>query len=126
MLHHIPSETLRRRLVQDFRDRLNRSGMAAISVWDIGTSERMRHRTVDWSEIGLSAAEVEPGDVLVDWRSGGYGLRYVHNFSNDELGALGREAGFEGVETFRSDGDGGRMGLYQIWRRVEGAEPSTW
>jgi hypothetical protein len=31
--------------------------------------------------VGLSANDVDPGDYLLDWRSGGEGLRYIHHFS---------------------------------------------
>ena len=58
---------------------------------------------------------MDPGDYLLDWRSGGQGLRYVHHFSREELGALAAAYGFEVVETFESDGEGGRLGLYGVW-----------
>jgi hypothetical protein len=59
---------------------------------------------------------MDPGDALLDWRSGGLGLRYVHHFTPDELSDLARDAGFSLEETFWSDGEGGRLGLYQVWR----------
>lgn len=115
LLHHLPGDTLRLRLASDLRRFLKPAGKAAVSVWDYLRSDRLRHRVVDWSEIGLAPSDLDPGDALLDWRSGGYGLRYVHHFTPAELTGLAHRAGFEGVETFRSDGDDGQLGVYQIW-----------
>jgi hypothetical protein len=58
---------------------------------------------------------VDAGDYLLDWRQGGSGLRYVHHFDEAELSALAATTGFRVLETFYSDGEGGRLGLYQVW-----------
>jgi hypothetical protein len=66
----------------------------------------------------MSASEVDAGDYLLDWRSGGKGLRYVHQFDEKELGALAKESSFRIMDTFHSDGESGNLGLYQIWKPV--------
>jgi hypothetical protein len=81
-------------------------------------SSRWRERVQPWERIEMSAAEVEPGDALLDWRSGGFGLRYVHLFSEEELAWLAQKTGYTVIDTFFSDGEGGKLGLYQIWRAV--------
>jgi hypothetical protein len=81
-------------------------------------SPRLRARIRPWKTIDLSDDEVEPGDYLLDWRRGGYGLRYVHHFDEGELSILADEAGFEVRETFYSDGENSRLGLYQVWERL--------
>jgi SAM-dependent methyltransferase len=118
VLHHIPDETHRLRFASDLGACLKPSGKAAVSAWDFPRSERLRHRVVDWSAIDLAASDVDPGDALLDWRSGGYGLRYVHHFTPAELSDLAQRAGLEVAETYRRDGDDGQLGLYQIWRRA--------
>ena len=72
-----------------------------------------------WERIGLTATDVDAGDYLLDWRRGGEELRYVHQFSEEELSALATESGFEVAETFYSDGEGGRLGLYQVWKKKD-------
>ena len=72
-----------------------------------------------WERIGLTAAGVDAGDYLLDWRRGGEGLRYVHQFSEEELSTLATESGFEVAVTFYSDGEGGRLGLYQVWKKKD-------
>ncbi|HEY71037.1 MAG TPA: class I SAM-dependent methyltransferase [Anaerolineae bacterium] len=114
-LHHLPGDALRRRVVQAVHDLLAEDGRAVISVWNFLASERLQARVVPWDAIELREQDVEPGDHLMDWRRGGYGLRYVHHFSPEELADLARRCGFAVEETFHSDGEGGKLGLYQVW-----------
>jgi len=46
------------------------------------------------------------------------GLRYVHLFSRLELAELAASSGFIIEQEFESDGEGGKLGLYQVWRSV--------
>ena len=118
VLHHIPGDALRLRLVRDMRALLAEDGWVAVSVWDFMASERLKSRVVPWDAIELREQDVDRGDYLLDWRRGGYGLRYVHHFSEDELAHLAAQGSFAVDRTFRSDGEGGRLGLYQVWRPV--------
>jgi len=116
VLHHLPGEDLRSRVVGDLRSLLPSRGRAAVSVWDFAQSDRMRRRVVGWASAGLDEADVDPGDALIDWRHEGQGLRYVHHFTSEELADLASRCGFTVLSEHRSDGEGGRMGLYQVWR----------
>ena len=78
-------------------------------------------RIQPWSEIGLDANAVDPDDYLLDWRLGGRGLRYVHHFQPGELYTLAKQTGFGLEESFFSDGEGGNLGLYQVWRKKDAA-----
>lgn len=116
LLHHIPSEGSRGEFLQEVRAWLDPDGWVAISVWDFMGSERLRQRILPWSAVELSPDQVEEGDYLLDWRRGGLGMRYVHHFSEEELKDLAASAGYQISETFRSDGEGGRLGLYTLLR----------
>jgi len=119
VLHHLPGETMRRRFLCQVRRLAAADGRVTLSVWDFQASARLRARLVPWSAIGLTEAQVEAGDFLIDWRRGGRGLRYVHHFEAAELGALAESTGFEVVDGYRSDGENGRLGLYQVWRPAD-------
>ncbi len=80
-------------------------------------SPRLRARIMSWETVDIEDDELETGDYLLDWRRGGKGLRYVHLFNETELKGLADETGFEIIETFYSDGEGGRLGLYQVWEK---------
>ncbi len=118
VLHHIPGNELRLALLKTVRELLAPGGRFVHSNWQFLNSDRLRRRIQPWSEIGLSAADVDPGDYLLDWRSGGRGLRYVHHFSEAELGELAAAAGFRVLDTFYSDGREGDLAIYQTWEAV--------
>lgn len=114
-LHHIPSRNLRLQLLQTVRELLAPGGRFILSNWQFLNSPKLRGRVQPWERIGLTEADVDEGDYLLDWKRGGEGLRYVHQFSEAELNALAEATGFRVVESFHSDGEGGRLGLYQVW-----------
>jgi SAM-dependent methyltransferase len=115
VLHHLPGEELRRRVASQVRAWLAAGGRMVVSVWDFLASPRWTARVLTWETVNLGEDQVDPEDYLLDWREGGLGLRYVHHFTPESLQQLGASAGFEVLETYRSDGDGGRLGLYQVW-----------
>lgn len=121
VLHHIPGAQTRVRLLRMLGGLLAEDGRFHLSNWNFMVSERLRARLVPWSEAGLDRSQVEDGDYLLDWRRGGRGLRYVHLFDEQELERLASQAGYEVIETFYSDGKGGRLGLYQTWVKRQGA-----
>jgi SAM-dependent methyltransferase len=116
VLHHIPGEPLRRQIIQEARRIMAPNGYFIHSEWQFLNSPRWRARIQPWEQIGLNRQQVDPGDYLLDWRHGGYGLRYVHLFSEGELRVLAKQTGFSIEETFYSDGAEGNLALYQVWK----------
>jgi tRNA (uracil-5-)-methyltransferase TRM9 len=119
VLHHLPGAELRRQVLKKVRELITSDGVFIHSEWQFLNSSRLRDRIQPWEQAGLRAQDVDPGDYLLDWREGGYGLRYAHHFSEVELEALAGETGFQVIETFYSDGEGGNLGIYQLWRPRE-------
>jgi tRNA (uracil-5-)-methyltransferase TRM9 len=115
VLHHLPGRALQLSVLKQARSLLAAGGRFIHSEWQFLNSERLRQRIQPWERVGLHPDQVDPGDYLLDWRHGGTGLRYVHFFTPEELTSLADEAGFRPLETFSSDGEGGNLGLYQIW-----------
>jgi tRNA (uracil-5-)-methyltransferase TRM9 len=115
VLHHIPSEEIRLNILRAVYGMLAENGKFILSNWQFLNSEKLRSRIQDWSKVGLSRADVDPDDYLLDWRSGGEGLRYVHHFREEELATLAGAAGFKIRESFYSDGESGNLSLYQTW-----------
>jgi tRNA (uracil-5-)-methyltransferase TRM9 len=116
-LHHIPSHKLRFDILKKVYELLAEDGRFIHSNWQFLNSLRLRQRVRKWSEVGLTDADVDENDYLLDWRSGGTGLRYVHHFSEDELAALAGSSGFSVIETFYADGKEGNLAIYQIWQK---------
>jgi len=119
VLHHIPGGQLRREIIEKVCSLLASGGEFILSNWQFLNSEKLSSRIQPWEAIGLSDQDLDDGDYLLDWRSGGTGLRYVHHFSQQELEELAAETGFRVKESFFSDGEGGRLGLYHVWERYE-------
>jgi tRNA (uracil-5-)-methyltransferase TRM9 len=115
VLHHIPGSSLRLSVVQNARQYLETGSLFIHSVWQFLNSPRLKRRVQPWHKAGIHPEQVDPGDYLLDWRHGGEGLRYVHHFNAEELEGLARAAGFTIRDQFHSDGEGGSLGLYQVW-----------
>jgi tRNA (uracil-5-)-methyltransferase TRM9 len=115
VLHHIPSHEIRLNLLRTVHALLAENGKFILSNWQFLNSEKLKTRIQLWEKAGIQVSDVDAGDYLLDWRSGGEGLRYVHHFDESELSALADAAGFTILETFYSDGETGNLGLYQIW-----------
>jgi tRNA (uracil-5-)-methyltransferase TRM9 len=121
VLHHLPSMELRHAVLRRARQLLSVGGLFIHSVWQFKNSPRLLARVQPWEWIGISINDVDVGDTLLDWRfalpgqAEVRGLRYVHHFSSAELANLAADSGFSIADEFESDGEGGRLGLYQVW-----------
>lgn len=111
-LQHLPGYDLRQAVVQEFA-RLC-TGQIVLSFWQFLTSERFRAWLIDWSSIGLEAADMEAGDALLPWKQGVSATRYVHQVDEGELHRLAADAGLTLAHTFRADGKEGNLNLYAI------------
>ncbi len=116
VLHHIPGKAARLNLLHQTRRLLIPGGICHLSNWQFLNSPRLQARIQPWSAAGIDPASLEPGDYLLDWRSGGSGLRYVHHFTPKELADLAVECGFWVIQTFMSDGRSGDLSIYQTWQ----------
>ncbi len=126
VLHHIPGYETRARILHQVNDLLPEGGVFVHSEWQFQHSPRLMERRVPWEAAGIDEQDLDPGDTLLDWRYAlpgqpeSTGLRYVHLFSRKELAALAGETDFDIESEFESDGEGGRLGLYQAWRKKVG------
>lgn len=129
VLHHLPDAEVRLRLLRQVNELLPEGGVFIHSEWQFQHSDKLMARRVPWETIGIDEAQLDAGDTLLDWRSTlpgqpeQVGLRYVHLFSREELAELAAQAGFAVESEFESDGEGGRLGLYQAWRKIKNSNP---
>lgn len=118
VLHHIPSTELRLNILRIVYQLLKTDGVFVHSNWQFLNSEKLKARIQPWEAVAMLSSDVDEGDYLLDWRSGGKGLRYVHYFNEVELDELAKASDFRILDTFYSDGEGGNLGLYQVWKPV--------
>jgi tRNA (uracil-5-)-methyltransferase TRM9 len=125
VLHHIPGEEQRVELLRQVNSLIKPGGKFIHSEWQFQYSERLMARRMPWEFIGLTNEDVEAGDTLMDWRyvlpgqAEKVGYRYVHLFTRAELAELAERAGFKIADEYESDGEGGRLGIYQKWIAVD-------
>ena len=117
-LHHIPSTKMRLDILRTVRKLMKENGKFILSNWQFLNSAKLKSRIQPWDRVGINESDLDEGDYLLDWRSGGEGLRYAHHFSAGELSGLANQAGMRVTDSFLSDGDGGYFGLYQVWSPV--------
>ncbi len=117
VLHHIPGEETRLKILNNIHKHLAPNGQFIFSNWQFLNAERLRKRILSWDLVNIPEAEVDEGDYLLDWRRGGFGIRYAHHYSEDELSHLCEMSGFSIIDSFYSDGATGDLGLYQIWEK---------
>lgn len=123
-LQHLPSQAAHQVFFKTAAQLLEPGGSLMLSCWQIHNSERLIAHIQDWGKVGLKTEDLEVGDLLMDWRgqdSQILGLRYVHEFREEELKTLGEATGLTLQETFYSDGREGNLALYQTWTKSEGS-----
>jgi tRNA (uracil-5-)-methyltransferase TRM9 len=118
-LHHIPGEETRLRILRNIHECLAPNGQFIFSNWQFLNSERLRERIQSWDLVGINENDLDENDYLLDWRRGGTGYRYAHQYSEDELDRLAKISGFVVVDSFYSDGATGNLGLYQTWEKLK-------
>jgi len=117
VLHHIPSAALRAEVVSRAADRLQLGGKMLIANWQFLRIPRLRSRVLPWAAVGLSDADVDPGDYLLDWQRDGRGLRYVHLLDEAETRRLATDAGLLVEDLYYADGHTNDLTLYALLTR---------
>jgi len=123
ILHHIPGFDLRAGVLREIAGLLRPDGSLILSTWQFLGSARMRRKIVDWAEVGIAEEALEPGDYLLDWKRGGYGLRYCHLVDEAEVERLAAGSGFRVRETFRAGGRERNLGLFAVLERLSASLP---
>lgn len=114
-MHHLPGRANRVQLLRSLKGCVRENGLVFLANWQFTDSERQRRKIMDWSEIGLSEEDVEPGDYLLKWQRGQLALRYACMVDEAETARLAAEAGLTITAQFRNDGKEGNLSLYTIF-----------
>lgn len=116
VLHHLPGKQARSNIFRFIQRHLDPKGNLFFSSWQFLNSPKLKSRTLPWSVVGIETKLVDQNDFLLDWKSGGSGIRYAHFFTQTELDRIAKEEGFSVVTSFLSDGRSDNLGLYNIWQ----------
>jgi 2-polyprenyl-3-methyl-5-hydroxy-6-metoxy-1,4-benzoquinol methylase len=122
VVHHLPGYARRVRVLEDMASLVARDGHIVVSTWQFLKSERLRRKIVAWSEVGISAGDLEPGDYLIDWKRGGRGIRFCHLVDSAEASSLAADAGLTVRDVFHAGGREGNLSMYVV---MSPAQPAS-
>lgn len=104
VLHHIPGAANRQLLLNWMSRQLSAEGKLWGSAWQFVTNPRLLNRAQSPTVIGLSTAELEEQDYILDWQRGPAAFRYAHYTSPAELADLINRSGVTMTHTYFADG----------------------
>jgi hypothetical protein len=122
VLHHVPAQASRRRLLERLLSHLARDGILLVTAWQFGAFERFRNRIVPWEKYNetshdpIDERELEVGDHLLPWGSTSL-YRYCHFTPPEELRGLLPSDRTEQLEEYSADGKSGDLNHYLVVRR---------
>ncbi len=97
VLHHIPSDKLRRKALKQIYRVLRPGGYLLMTNWNLWQMRFWRYHLKFYQERKKGSIDLDPGDIIREW--GGTGnFRYVHAFTLNELNELAQPIGFKVVE----------------------------
>lgn len=121
VLHHIPTERLRKKYLKEIYRVLKPKGLVMLRVWDLISNPKYRAITLKFffqKLIGLN--KLDFGDIMIPWKDGEGNIlaeRYFHCFTKQELKDLFKETGFK-IDKIYFDGKDPFFNIYVIARKV--------
>ena len=125
VMHHVPDERNRRRLLDELAAVLRPGGHLAVSFWQFGERERFRRRERPWASHGFPEGPPESGDALLAWgdvpegAAGGAPeppVRFCHFSDPAEVRRLMARLALEPSDEFSADGTTGDLNFYVVLR----------
>ena len=114
VMHHIPQRKRRQAILSELASHLKPNGMLMLSTWQFATNARQKRKITDWSNINLTADDVEPGDYLLTWNRAGFGYRYCCMVDVAQTAELAQNAGLKIVKQYLEDGKERDLSLYTL------------
>ena len=93
-IHHIPSQELQGKAIQEIHRILKPTGIAIITVWNLHQPKYKKYIWYSWIKWLLSLGAYDINDVFIPWGNSGIN-RYYHAFTKTELEKLIKKNGFE-------------------------------
>jgi len=96
-LHHLPSENLRMKFLQDCYQSLKNKGLIILTVWNLWQPQSLLKYKIWPMTLGWRPKNLDFKDVFIPWRmkTGQILNRFYHAFTKGELKKLVVESGFK-------------------------------
>ena len=118
VLHHIPGERARHRLLEALSHRLSAGGCLVLSLWRFRSQPRFHRLGVPWRSAGIDPGEVDAGDALLSFDGDPSVPRYCHAFGTAETGRLLTGLPLQPLASFLADGPGEDLNDYRLLRKT--------
>lgn len=120
LMHHIPSQNLRKALLSSLRAHATHTTLVILSFWQFGKHLSERTPLAKLEDHGIDPGELEPGDTLLGWKGITTYPRYCHSFTNQEALDLAQQTGWEVHQSFTADGKNSDANLYLVLTPQQG------
>lgn len=119
LLHHIPSQQLRRALISWLVRQLRVGGILALAFWQFDQLPALMARRVAATAVGVSENQLEAGDYFLTWERDVSAIRYCHLVSPTEQEALLAALPVTILARFAADGQSRNINHYWLMQRQE-------
>lgn len=127
LAHHLPTFSLRARLLEGLMGSLRPGGFAVVSFWQFLNDPRIAAKAEAATAEGRTARHLPPlesGDRLLGWQHAQGVYRFCHHADDAEIDALlaTAQAGsaaptFQEIARFSADGKAGNLNRYVVLQR---------
>lgn len=114
VLHHIPGFNNRLKILRWAKKLLLKNGCLIFSLWQLDKTRRLTRKIVPWPAF---LKQLEPNDLIIDWKSGPTAYRFCHIVDEKELKRLLEKLKMIQKQNFFSDGEAGKGNRYLILRK---------
>ncbi len=121
LIHHIPSYNFRLKWFEQVLPIIDESGLFVFTLWNTDNYRFIpANASTVAKKIGINMSELENGDIFLGWNGNYENLRYVHQFSPDEIKDINNllEKNKTRLEaSFINDGRENNLNTYFIYRK---------
>ncbi len=122
VMHHLPGSQQRLDWLNWFQKHLSENGLLVVADWQFSReSKRFAEKIISPENLGISAAELEPHDSILDWQQGVVSYRYCHETQAEEQTEQNKALETQNpmvtlIKEFDADGKSGQLNHYRVWR----------
>lgn len=117
VLHHIPSDTLRKKFIQEAARVLNPGSTFIISVWELWTPKHFGDLLRDAIRGLIGLTNLDVGDVMLTFGKEKH-KRYIHAFTVHELVSLLKQNGFTITDTDIASRKSGEKNIVVVAKKI--------
>ncbi len=117
VFHHLPSQQLRRKALQELAKLVAEKGFLLISLWRFAEFKRYTEKSIRPDVFKIDSTQLEQGDYLLGWDTAPV-ARYCHSFSQEDIDDLKQATQtLQVVAQFNADSKEGSANTYLVFQK---------